>query len=77
MLETPSKQITLTEEQFDDALKKWKKKGADRAFGFVFLGSLPLAVVAGFFFSEISSLTMFEICAAYYSGLAFLAGATQ
>lgn len=69
-------QVTLTDGQLDDILKKWKKKGAYRVFGYVFIGSLPLALAGGLFFSDLPSLTILEICAVYYCGLAFLAAET-
>jgi len=65
--------ITLTMAQLDDLLKAWKVKGAEHAFGFVFLGSFPLAIVGGFTFSGVSPFAVLEVCATYYCTLAFLA----
>ena len=64
--------ITLSTEQLDDLLKRWKRKGADRALGFVFVGSLPLAVVGGLL-SNVPPGQVVVACATYYCTIAALA----
>lgn len=68
--------ITLTMAQFDDTLKQWKRKGAERALAFVILASLPLAV-AGAFVSGVSPGQMIVACATYYCAVVGFAIFTQ
>lgn len=69
--------ITLTMAQFDDSLKAWKAKGAERTLAFLFFASIPLALVGGFFSSEISPSATLEVCIIYYLSTAALARFTQ
>lgn len=69
--------IEMSMAQLDDALKTWKKKGAERAFYFVFLGSFPLTLVGGFFLSDVAPSAVLLTCVTYYCTLAVLAIFTQ
>ena len=70
---TPSEErISLSKEQLDDLLKSWKRKGADRALAFVFVASLPLAIVGGLL-SNASPSQVVVACATYYCAVAALA----
>ena len=71
-----SKTITLTMEQFDESLKKWKRKGTERALVFAFFASLPLTVI-GAFLSDVSPVRVATACAIYYCTVIFSALMTQ
>ncbi len=72
-----SEAVTLTTEQFDEALRTWKRKGTERAFTFVFVASVPLAFLGGVFLAEANPLHVVIACATYYCGVAALAYFTQ
>lgn len=69
--------ITLTMAQFDASLKAWKAKGSERTLAFLFIASIPLALVGGFFSTEVSPGAMLAACSAYYLSIAALARFTQ
>lgn len=68
--------ILLTAEQFDDALKAWKRKGTERALAFVFFASVPL-IVAGAFMPDTPPGAVVVACATYYCAAVFFAVMTQ
>lgn len=72
MTEPAEERISLSNEQLDDLLKSWKRKGADRTLAFVFIGSIPLAVVGGLL-SNVSPGQVVVACATYYCTIAALA----
>ncbi len=70
---TPSEErISLSKEQFDDLLKRWKRKGADRTLAFVFVASFPLALIGGLL-SDVSPGQVVVACATYYCAVAAIA----
>ena len=68
--------VEMSMAQFDDTLRQWKKKGAERTFGFVFTGSLPLVFLGGFASPDVSGEWMIVACATYYCAIAFWAVVT-
>ncbi|MER1940488.1 hypothetical protein ABS755_07240 [Castellaniella sp. FW104-16D08] len=76
MASQDTERITLSMEQFDDTLKKWKRKGADRTLAFVFFASIPLAIIGGLL-PDLSPLQVVLGSAIYYCGVAGLAQMTQ
>lgn len=66
-----AKRISLTMEQFDDALKKWKSKGTERAFWAYLIGTLPLAGAAPFI-SGVSPDKAIIGCVLYYGFILML-----
>lgn len=64
--------ITLTMEQFDDSLKKWKHKGVERAFFWFVAAASPLGVAAPFI-SDVSPDKVIYGCILYFGFV--LAGA--
>lgn len=72
----PDEKITLTTEQLDDLLKRWKRKGAERALAFAFVASIP-AAIAGGLFPAIAPDQAATACAAYYCTVAALAALTS
>ena len=68
--------ITLTMEQFDDALKQWKRKGAERSLGFAMAGAVPLVVLCAFS-SDASLVQIAAACATYYCAVVALSVFTQ
>lgn len=70
-----NRKTSFTDEELDDVLKKWKRKGAERAAAFVFIGSIPLAIATAFIPGSVTPGD-FMGAAAYYCILCGLAAAS-
>lgn len=70
-----NERITMTMEEFDNALKAWRRKGAERAALFVLLGSIPVAIALPFL--NVSPGQLFIGCATWYCLLTGCAAASS
>jgi len=67
----------ISDEQLCRMLDNAKRDGTERAAAFVFVGSIPLAVIAGIFGFEVSSAAnAFVSCVGYACVLCVIAGVT-
>lgn len=65
----------MTDEQLDDLLKTWKKKGADRVLTWQFVGAIPFAVIATMLDATPTQILLATIT--YLLGIGMLALLTQ
>lgn len=63
----------LSDEQLDDLLKRWKRKGAERSLRFVIGGSLVAAIAGGLIASHTTPSNMLIACITYFCAVAALA----
>lgn len=71
-----SDDIKLTTEQLDDLLKRWKRKGVEKALTYVFVGSIPLAFAIPFMPTDASPTQLFIALSGYYCALCAFALST-
>lgn len=72
-MSTDDSRISLTEQQLDDLLRKWKRKGAERVVVGCFGVSVLLAALTAFF----PALQRVEVFASLYCGVALFVAVTS
>lgn len=63
----------LSDEQLDDLLKRWKRKGAERSLGFIAGGAIVAAITGVLVASHATPSNMLIACITYFCAVAALA----